>query len=154
FGSKLRRMTCVATMLTAGCATAVHPPEMHTSVRVEPTTPVRPASTVVQAAEPATRSTAPVPELPALPSGGPNPALASAPERRLLEVNIPPGTPIATAVAQIGRQYGLSVAVDPDVKGTVQANLRNVSLNDALDHIVTPNRARYQVQGGVLRVVP
>src|ERR1043165_4352835 len=98
--SKLRRMAYAAAVLTAGCATAgcataAHPPEMHTSVRVEPTTATRvagvPASSVVQAAEPAPRTTAPAPELPALPSGGPNPALASAPERRLLEVNIPAG---------------------------------------------------------------
>src|SRR3569833_3022363 len=157
FMSSFRRVASLASVFTAACASATRPPEMHTSVRVEPAAAARTAGvppSVVQAAEPATRTAAPVPELPTLPAGGPGPALASAPERRLLEVNIPAGTPIATAVAQIGQQYGLSVAVDPDVKGTVQANLRNVSLNDALDHIVTPNRARYQVQGNVLRVVP
>jgi MSHA biogenesis protein MshL len=151
-----RFAVCVAATLSVGCASVAPSPEMHTTVRVEPATAAKiagaPAAQVVQSAAPA--ATAPAPELPSLPMSGPGPALASAPERRLLEVNIPAGTPIATAVAQIGHQYGLSVAVDPDVRGTVQANLRNVSLNDALDHIVLPNRARYQVQGGVLRVVP
>jgi MSHA biogenesis protein MshL len=152
-----RYATWMAAVFGAACATTARAPEMHTSVRVEPTVAAQaagvPVSQVVQSAAPASVPAA-MPELPMLPASGPGPALASAPERRLLEVNIPPGTPIATAVAQIGREYGLSVAVDPDVHGTVQANLRNVSLNDALDHIVTPNRARYQVQGGVLRVVP
>jgi MSHA type pilus biogenesis protein MshL len=138
----------------AGCASAARAPEMHTSVRVEPATPAAAAPTtrVVQSAPPATEAA--LPDLPTLPASVSGPTLASAPERRLLEVNIPPGTPIATAVAQIGREYGLSVSVDPAVQGTVQANLRNVSLTDALDHIVPANQARYQLQGGVLRVVP
>jgi MSHA type pilus biogenesis protein MshL len=151
-----RRVAWIAICFSAACASAARPPEMHTSVRVEPassgSTSAASSAPVVQSAAAAPKPA--MPDLPALPSRGPGPALAAAPERRLLEVNIPPGTPIATAVAQIGHEYGLSVAVDPDVKGTVQANLRNVSLTDALDHIVPLNHARYQVQGGVLRVVP
>lgn len=143
-------------VFAAGCAGAARAPELHTSVRVEPTAAAAaagvPASQVVQASTPP--ADARLPDLPVLPTSGLGPALASAPERRLLEVNFPAGTSIATAVAQIGRQYGLSVAVDPAVQGTVHANLRNVSLTDALDHIVPANVARYQVQGGVLRVVP
>jgi MSHA type pilus biogenesis protein MshL len=132
------------------CASGAGAPELHTTVRVEPTA----ATQSAEAGAPRSVAAAPEPRLPDLPPSGPGPALASAPERRLLEVNIPDGTPIAAAVSQIGRQYGLSVSVDPAVQGTVHANLRNVSLEDALDHIVTPHRARYQVQNGVLRVVP
>lgn len=151
-----RRTLCLtAGVLTAGCASAARSPDVHTSVRVEPTTAAAavPTARVVPSAPLATSETA-LPDLPALPASVSGPALASAPERRLLEVDIPAGTPIATAVAQIGREYGLSVSVDPQVQGTVHANLRNVSLTDALDHIVPANQARYQVQGGVLRVVP
>jgi len=152
-----RRATCVtAAVLSTGCASAARAPEMHTSVRVEPTAVAPaanvPASRVAQSATPAPETA--LPDLPNLPATASGPTLASAPERRLLEVNIPAGTPIATAVTQIGREYGLSVAVDPQVQGTVQASLRNVSLTDALDHIVPANRARYELQGGVLRVMP
>jgi MSHA type pilus biogenesis protein MshL len=148
-----------AAYVGTGCASGARPPEMHTSVRVEPASPglasgLAGASQPVQAAMPVSAAGSAATELPPLPTGGPGPALAAAPERRLLAVDLPAGTPIATAVAQIGQQYGLSVAVDPAVSGTVQARLRNVSLADALDHILTPNHARYQVQGGVLRVVP
>jgi MSHA type pilus biogenesis protein MshL len=152
-----RTLWLAAGVLTSGCATAARSPEVHTSVRVEPTTAAAvggaPTTRVVQSAAPAASETA-LPDLPALPASVSGPALASAPERRLLEVDIPAGTPIAAAVAQIGREYGLSVSVDPQVQGTVHANLRNVSLTDALDHIVPANQARYQVQGNVLRVVP
>jgi MSHA biogenesis protein MshL len=133
----------LATAFMAGCATARRTPEMHTSVRVEPTVGTTPASPIAPSA---------LPDLPPLPAEVSGPALASAPQRRLLEVNIPEGTPIATAVAQIAREYGLSVVVDPDVRGTTQAHLINVSLTEALDHIIPRSRARYLLEGGVLRV--
>ena len=149
-GWRATRAAFLAAAFGAGCATIAPTPEMHTSVRVEPTKGAGiPALPTVPA-----RTPAPPTDLPSLPPDVSGPALASAPERRLLEVNIPAGTPIATAVAQIAREYGLSVVVDPDVRGTTQAHLINVSLTEALDHIVTPNRARYHLQGGVLRVVP
>jgi MSHA type pilus biogenesis protein MshL len=156
--STFGRLVCGLTVGVglAGCASVARAPEMHTSVRVEPATATTAAAGVptTNVGQSAPATDAPLPDLPTLPANVSGPALASAPERRLLEVNIPPGTPIAAAVAQIGREYGLSVSVDPAVQGTVQANLRNVSLTDALDHIVPAHQAHYQLQGGVLRVVP
>jgi MSHA type pilus biogenesis protein MshL len=131
--------------LVAGCATSTPSHDLRASVRVEPTTgPVAPA--------PAPAETR-LPDLPAA-VGEPGPVLAAAPERRLLEVNIPAGTPIATAVEQLGREYGLSVSVDPDVRGTTQANLRNVTLTEALRHVIPARVAQYEIRNGVLRVTP
>jgi MSHA type pilus biogenesis protein MshL len=146
-----------ATAVFAGCAAPAS--QVHTSVRVEPTVAPVTTSTTSTTAQPAppgqpvgTIEPAAPPTLPQI-SAGPGPALAAAPERRLREVNIPAGTPISQAVASIGSQYGLTVTVDPDVRGTAQANLRNVTLDEALTQIVTNNGARYQLQGSVLRVV-
>lgn len=136
----------------SACASGGSPAsQVHTSVRVEAPTPASTQSSgstqTVGTIEPALPPALPQP-------AGPGPALAAAPERRLREVNIPAGTPLASAVATIGAQYGLTVNVDPDVRGTAQANLRNVTLEEALNQIVTPNNARFQLQGSVLRVVP
>lgn len=142
----LRRLALAAgAALVAGCATSTPSHDLRASVRVEPTTgPVAPA--------PAPAETR-LPDLPAA-VGEPGPVLAAAPERRLLEVNIPAGTPIATAVEQLGREYGLSVSVDPDVRGTTQANLRNVTLTEALRHVIPARVAQYEIRNGVLRVTP
>ncbi len=156
--SSLARVASVVTLVSiAACAGAGTPAsQVHTSVRVEPTTAVRP---VPQSVPTQQGSTLPAGDVmappPALPSPtGPGPALAAAPERRLAEVVIPAGTSIASAVSTIGSQYGLTVSVDPEVQGTAQANLRNVTLEEALDRIVTSNGARYQLQGRMLRVIP
>lgn len=144
----LRRLALAGgAALLVGCATATPSHDLHTSVRVEPTSVPPAATTTPPPAE--TR----LPDLPAA-AGDPGPVLAAAPERRLLEVNIPAGTPIATAVEQLGREYGLSVSVDPDVRGTTQANLRNVTLTEALRHVVPSRVAQYQIQNGILRVTP
>ena len=143
-------LTAALAASVAACASGGAPAsQVHTSVRVEPTPSVVPAGQPAGTLEPAT----PVP-LPQLPSTGPGPALAAAPERRLSQVIIPAGTPIAAAVAKIGTEYGLTVSVDPEVRGTAQANLRNVTIEEALNQIVTQNGARYQLQGSILRVVP
>jgi MSHA type pilus biogenesis protein MshL len=137
-------------MACAGAAVPAH--EVHTSVRVEPTPASASSASVQQQA--ATTESAPPPALPQLSSGNATPALSAAPERRISALDVKPGTPIATAVSELGAKFGLSVSVDPAVQGTVQANLRNVTLNQALEQLVTHNGAQYQLQGSVLRVVP
>ncbi len=145
--------------LFAGCASGGAATRPHASVRVEPVTSDASGETATQAGAPAAHSAASptstatasgAPPLPALASA---PAIAAAPERRL-QVDLPPGTPIAAAVEQIGAQLGLSVSVDPDVTGTAQSSLRNVTLEEALRELVTKNGYAYQLQGSVLRVVP
>ena len=83
-----------------------------------------------------------------------SPALSSLPEQRISSLEVQPGTPIATAVAQLGARLGWSVNVDPGVRGTTQASLRNVTVDAALRELVTRNGYAYQLQGNVLRVVP
>lgn len=156
------RVAAVAglSMFIAGCGSGTPATQVHTSVR-----PVRlddPLAVAAQQGQAQPGQTQPVgtlepaalPALPQLSSAGNGPALSQAPERRLAEVNIPPGTPLSTAVAKLGQQFGMTVNVDPDVRGTTQANLRNVTFNEALSQIVPRGAAQYQVQGNVLRVVP
>ena len=93
------------------------------------------------------------PSLPTV-AGANAPALSSAPEQRISTLDVPAGTPISAAVSELGAKLGWSVSVDPAVRGTTQANLRNVTVDAALHELVTRNGYAYQVQGTVLRVVP
>jgi MSHA type pilus biogenesis protein MshL len=133
--------------LLAGCASGGSA-KPQVKVRVEPVAPIQSgapsAGTLEQPAPPT------VPQV----TAAAGPALSAAPERRATMIDIPEGTPLATAVTQIGKQFGVTVNVDPDVRGTTQASMRNVTLEEALSHIVPPATAKYQLQGGVLRVVP
>ncbi|HXT18165.1 MAG TPA: hypothetical protein VN706_21220 [Gemmatimonadaceae bacterium] len=149
------------TMFAAGLAAAACASsgaaarQVHTTVHVEPTAPVvqpqgSPAAvSVSQPGQPAGAA----PALPQVATAA-GPQLSAAPERRIREINVPDGTPIATAVTQLGSQLGLTVTVDPAVHGTAHANLRNVTLEEALHELVSRNGAQYQLQGTVLRVVP
>src|SRR5579884_2794452 len=135
----------------AGCATSGGATQPRTTVR---TVPVAPTGAPPQTSTAvAAKDTAVVPTLPTLPAER-QPAVSSAPAARIREVSIPPGTSIATAVTQVGMQLGLTVDVDPAVRGTASANLHNVTLADALDQLVTRNGYQYQIRGSVLRVVP
>jgi len=80
-------------------------------------------------------------------------ALADAPTKRV-SINAPPGSEIADVARQIGKTFGLNVAVDPDVHGKVVANLRDVTLDEALQDVVRKNGFAYQLQGRTLRVTP
>ncbi|HVX37976.1 MAG TPA: secretin and TonB N-terminal domain-containing protein [Gemmatimonadaceae bacterium] len=136
------------------CASGGAATRPHATVRVEPVTAQSDGEAVAQSgtAAPSTGAAAPA-AAPALPALSANPAIAAAPERRL-QVDLAPGTSIASAVQQIGTQMGLSVSVDPAVTGTTQTSLRNVTLDEALRELVTKNGYAYQLQGNVLRVVP
>lgn len=140
-----RSATVAATFVSMSCASAPGR-EIQTSVRVDPA----PAATSPQ---PVATLEATPPALPQL-GTGPGPALSSAPERRVSAIDVPAGTPIGVAVTQLGAKFGLNVSVDPNVRGTTQASLRNVTLNEALQQIVGHSGAQYQLQGNVLRVVP
>ena len=139
----------VATALTA-CASAAGGPTAHSSVHVEPQADVAQAGVAANANDAPAADNAST-SLPRLPGA---PALSAAPERRINVLNLPPGTPIATAVSELAAKLGLSVAVDPEVHGTTSVNLHNVTLDEALQQIVAHNGYAYQLQGQVLRVVP
>jgi MSHA biogenesis protein MshL len=82
------------------------------------------------------------------------PALAPGPERRISLLDVPAGTPIASAVTQIGNQFGLRVTVDAAVHGTAAVSLRDVTLHEALEAVVSRNGAAFELQGSELRVFP
>lgn len=150
-----------AACASAGGGPAAHP--MRASVHVEPpvvasrpTTSTAPTTAGTSTQNEPTSGTLGAPAAPVLaaPQGGMQPALSPAPERRIRELDVPPGTPVATAVAQIAAQAGLTATIDPDVRGTTSAHLRNVSVDEALRQLVAPSGATFQIQGSVLRVVP
>lgn len=87
--------------------------------------------------------------LPRLPGG--QAKLADVPERRVTALDAS-GSDIRDVTARLGREFGLQVAVDPEVQGKVTAHLRNVSFDDALSDVVTQNGYQWAIQGGVLHV--
>jgi MSHA type pilus biogenesis protein MshL len=143
----------VLSAMAAACASAAPAHQVQTSVHVDPVP--YPAAMVMQPTAPASGTLEP-PAPPALPqfSGTQQPALSAAPQQRISLVDVPEGTSIATAVSQLGAKLGLTVSVDPDVRGTTHANLRNVTVDEALRTLVTERGYQYQLSGNVLRVVP
>jgi MSHA biogenesis protein MshL len=145
----LRRTSWIAAVFTlSGCA----------SSGVSPTRPVR-TSVHVESSAPAPENDARIVQS-ATPIGAPptlagnKPALSAAPERRIKLLDVQPGTPISQAVALVASQFNLGISIDPEVRGTTSATLRNVTLDSALDELVTRRGYAYQVQGTVLRVIP
>ncbi|MFI5230224.1 MAG: secretin N-terminal domain-containing protein [Gemmatimonadales bacterium] len=80
-------------------------------------------------------------------------ALADAPLKRV-SITAPEGSDIADVARQVGKSFGLNVAVDPDVHGKVMESLHDVTLDEALQTIVRKNGFAYQIQGRTLRVTP
>jgi MSHA type pilus biogenesis protein MshL len=87
--------------------------------------------------------------LPKLPDGGAK--LADVPQRRVASLDAS-GSSIRDVTARLANEFGLQVAMDPGVHGTVNAHLRNVTLDDALRDVVTQNGYQWTIQSGVLRV--
>ena len=137
--------------VSAGCAGGTPVPQIHTSVRVEPT-PVQAGAAAVTPTGTSAEGGA-LPSLPQL-NGTQQPALSGAPQDRISLVDVPDGTPIGQAVAQLGSRLGLTVTIDPEVRGTAHASLHNVTIDEALRELVTRNGYQYQLSGNVLRVVP
>jgi MSHA biogenesis protein MshL len=138
--------------LLLGCGrsnTAPYPATVR--VHTEPAT----ASTAAPASSAAGVSLAGTSEagvpLPKLAPGAP--ALAEPPSRRV-NLNAQPGSSIAQVAQKLGAEFGLNVTVDPEVRGTIAANLKDVTLSEALQEVVRKNGYTYQLQGRMLRVTP
>lgn len=143
----LRPGVALGAAMLAACASGGAPSRpIHSSVHVEPTPALQSGDDRI--AEPAA-----APALPRMANTS-SPALSSAPEQRISTLDVPAGTPISVAVSQLGAKLGWSVSVDPGVRGTTQANLKNVTVDGALRELVSKNGYAYQLQGTVLRVVP
>ncbi len=60
--------------------------------------------------------------------------------------------PVDQAMAQFAQTYGLNVAVDNDVKATLSADFRNLSLDKALEVMLEANGMSWEWHEGLLRV--
>ena len=126
-------------LCVSACASApVAAPK--TQVRLEP-----PPRTVSD-----TASRAP---LPALPSISGDVALSDRASVRRLSTLSVTNQDVSTVVRELATKFGMQYQIDPAVRGTVNANLRNATLQEALAAIV-PQGATYQVQDNVIRVGP
>ena len=61
-------------------------------------------------------------------------------------------TPIMDLLLMLVRDTQLSIIPDPDVAGTWQGDLKNVTLRQALEMILQPRGFDYSVQGNLIRV--
>lgn len=134
----VRAAGAIAALLAVGaCAQTPPVTEPRTAVRLEPV----PSQKPVRAAEP-------LPALPALSTGD---AITDRPRR--VTVFQADNQEVSVVVRQLAQVFGLQYRIDPDVRGVVNANLRNKTLTEALEAIM-PQGVTYQIQGGVLRVGP
>jgi MSHA biogenesis protein MshL len=102
---------------------------------------------------PATRDTASKAPLPSLPSLGGDVALADrATVRRLSTLSVT-NQDVSVVVRELATKFGMQYQIDPSVRGTVNANLRNATLQEALAAVV-PQGVTYQVQDNIIRVAP
>lgn len=125
-------------LFISACASApVVPPK--TQVRLEPLP-----------SAPETASPAP---LPALPSIGGDVAISDRASVRRLSTLSVTNQDVSVVVRELASKFGMQYQVDPSVRGTVNANLKNATLQEALAAVV-PQGATYQVQDNVIRVGP
>lgn len=62
------------------------------------------------------------------------------------------GQDLQTVLRGLARNYGLNLQMEPEIKGVVNTSLRNVTLEEALTHIVSPQGYTWEIQDGVLRI--
>ena len=143
---KAHRLGRIATILVVtACASATAtqsaPYQVATSKASPPTLPPAASAPVAQQSG----SNAP-------PSMGPaQPSIVGMPSTRVTISAT--NEDVASVVARMARQVGLTAIIDPAVHGPVNRSLQNVSLNDAMASIVG-DRYQYQVRNGALIVTP
>jgi MSHA biogenesis protein MshL len=71
---------------------------------------------------------------------------------RPLDITLGDPTPIVDLLMMLVRDTRLSVVPDPDVTGTFQGDLKQVTLRQALEMILQPRGYDYSVQGNLIRV--
>lgn len=82
----------------------------------------------------------------------PEPAVATPIAARKLYTFRARGLPVELAMAQFAQVYGLNVSIDRDVRGTVTADFRNLSLEKALEALLEVNGLSWEWDDGLLRV--
>ena len=134
----------LATLLLAalaGCASSRAATERPASISLSPVTPAAPDATASAAPD----------ALPALAAA----SLATAADggRRIESLQVK-DQDISLVVRGLADSYGLDYRIDPGVQGRVTAQLRDVTLSQALDALVLPSGFDYQIEGTVLRITP
>ncbi|HEU4453286.1 MAG TPA: secretin and TonB N-terminal domain-containing protein, partial [Longimicrobium sp.] len=134
----------LATLLLAalaGCASSRAATERPASISLSPVTPAAPDATASAAPD----------ALPALAAA----SLATAADggRRIESLQVK-DQDISLVVRGLAESYGLDYRIDPGVQGRVTAQLRDVTLSQALDALVLPSGFDYQIEGTVLRITP
>jgi type II secretory pathway component GspD/PulD (secretin) len=71
-----------------------------------------------------------------------------------LTVSFAHAVAIRDALLLLVRGTPFSVAIDPAAKGTFAGELKNVTLRQAIDSVLTPNGLSYDLDGAVIRVFP
>jgi MSHA biogenesis protein MshL len=98
------------------------------------------------------RSAEPTASLPGLSSLSGDAGVSGRSEPRVREFSAA-NLDVSVVVRELAEKFGLQYQIDPAVRGTVNTNLRNKTLSEALAAIM-PQGITYQVQNGVLRVGP
>ncbi len=87
------------------------------------------------------------------PDASPRPAAVRLLEATRVSVSVQDAD-LPSVLLGLGRESPLNVVVDRGVVGRLTMDLRDVSLLDVLDYIVSGRDYRYSLEGGVLRISP
>lgn len=140
----VRVAACGVLILGVACSSAPKQQPIDTSVRMEPL-PARPDDWAVRDSVPG--AVADLPALRVSQMTGESPGSG-----RIVEFDAR-NQDLRLVLQGIAEQFGMGFSIDPAVAGTVTQRLRDVTLEEALRDIVPPQYT-YNLQGGVLRVMP
>ena len=140
----VRVAACGVLILGVACSSAPKQQPIDTSVRMEPL-PARPDDWAVRDSAPG--AVADLPALQVSQMTGESPGSG-----RIVEFDAR-NQDLRLVLQGIAEQFGMGFSIDPAVAGTVTQRLRDVTLEEALRDIVPPQYT-YNLQGGVLRVMP
>ena len=84
----------------------------------------------------------------------PRPAAAGLDDPRTLSLSVTQPTPLRTILQLLFRGTAVSAVVPASLTGTFSGELRNVTLRQALDAIVSHSGCGYAVHGTVIHVFP
>ena len=73
---------------------------------------------------------------------------------RTLSVSLPAPTPLATVLQRLFRGTAFSTVIPPSVQGTFSGDLRDVTLRQALEAILSPSGLGYDVRGTAIHIFP
>ena len=143
--SPLFRALSATVLVSAGCASAGSPrPAYQATAHTDAPPPMAPPVTAVLKVP--TSSASGPPSL-----SPPRSSIVGMPSTRVsVSAN---GNDLSDVIASVARQAGLSPIIDPGIHGPITTNMQNVSVQDAMMHLVG-SQYQYRVQNGALVVGP